>query len=117
MLSTDTQPLASQGVSVQINETYGAAFARNLTALGKNAPFRYKDLQRIKAMTRADLAEWYQNECNPVSRVVLENPPEVAAQIIHRMRIELLPISRRMQGVLCVVLLFDLLADQLSALL
>ncbi|MFZ9862059.1 MAG: hypothetical protein ACO3GX_13380 [Gemmataceae bacterium] len=39
-----------EGKSVQQEDTYGAAFIRQLTALGRQTPFNYKALQQVKTM-------------------------------------------------------------------
>ena len=74
---------------MQQEETYGAAFLKHLTALGRQTPFTYSDLQQVKAMTQTELAHWLRLECREFSRVVLENTPEGAAAVVHKKRTEM----------------------------
>jgi len=66
--------------------TYGATFVRHLAKLGRQTPYRYEDLQLVKAMSQAELADWIKTECPEFSRVVRDNPAEVAAAIVHEKR-------------------------------
>ena len=38
--------------------TYGAVFVKHLTKLGKHVPYKYNDLQQVKTMSQAELADW-----------------------------------------------------------
>ena len=66
--------------------TYGATFVRHLAKLGRQTPYRYEDLQLVKAMSHAELADWINTECPEFSQVVRDNPAEVAAAIVHEKR-------------------------------
>jgi len=66
--------------------TYGATFVRHLAKLGRQTPYRYEDLQLVKAMSQAELADWINTECPEFSQVVRDNPAEVAAAIVHEKR-------------------------------
>ncbi len=66
--------------------TYGATFVRHLAKLGRQTPYRYEDLQLVKAMSQAELADWIKTECLEFSQVVRDNPAEVAAAIVHAKR-------------------------------
>ena len=66
--------------------TYGATFVRHLATLGRQTPYRYEDLQVVKAMSQAELADWIKTECPEFSHVVRDNPAEVAAAIVHEKR-------------------------------
>lgn len=66
--------------------TYGATFVRHLATLGRQTPYRYKDLQVVKAMSQAELADWIKTECPEFSQVVRDNPAEFAAAIVHEKR-------------------------------
>jgi hypothetical protein len=66
--------------------TYGATFVRHLAKLGRQTPYRYEDLQLVKAMSQAELADWIRVECPEFSQVVRDNPAEVAAAIVHEKR-------------------------------
>jgi hypothetical protein len=66
--------------------TYGATFVRHLAKLGRQTPYRYEDLQLVKAMSQAELADWIKAECPEFSQVVRDNPAEVAAAIVHEKR-------------------------------
>jgi hypothetical protein len=66
--------------------TYGATFVRHLAKLGRRTPYRYEDLQLVKAMSQAELADWIRVECPEFSQVVRDNPAEVAAAIVHEKR-------------------------------
>ena len=37
--------------------TYGAVFVKHLTKLGKHVPYNYNDLQQVKTMSQAELAD------------------------------------------------------------
>jgi hypothetical protein len=66
--------------------TYGATFVRHLAKLGRQTPYRYEDIQVVKAMSQAELADWIKTECPEFSQVVRDNPAEVAAAIVHEKR-------------------------------
>jgi hypothetical protein len=66
--------------------TYGATFVRHLAKLGRQTPYLYEDLQLVKAMSQAELADWINTECPEFSQVVRDNPAEVAAAIVHEKR-------------------------------
>ena len=66
--------------------TYGATFVRHLAKLGRQTPYRYEDLQLVKAMSQAELADWIKTECPEFSQVVRDNPADVAAAIVHEKR-------------------------------
>ena len=74
-------------------QTYGASFIRHLTALARQTPFNYKDLQQVKEMTQAELADWLKVECGEFSQVVLHNSPEAAAAVVHKKRTEMAEAS------------------------
>jgi hypothetical protein len=38
--------------------TYGATFVRHLAKLGRQTPYRYEDLQLVKAMSQTEMADW-----------------------------------------------------------
>ena len=67
--------------------TYGATFVRHLAKLGRHTPYRYEDLQLVKAMSQAELADWIKTECPEFSLVVHDNPAEVAAAMVHEKRL------------------------------
>ena len=66
--------------------TYGATFVRHLAKLGRQTPYRYEDIQVVKAMSQAELADWIKTACPEFSQVVRDNPAEVAAAIVHEKR-------------------------------
>jgi len=66
--------------------TYGATFVRHLAKLGRHTPYRYEDLQLVKAMSQAELADWIKTECPEFSQVVRDNPADVAAAMVHEKR-------------------------------
>ena len=66
--------------------TYGATFVRHLAKLGRQTPYRYEDLQLVKAMSQAELADWIKGECPEFSQVVRDNPADVAAAMVHEKR-------------------------------
>ena len=66
--------------------TYGATFVRHLAKFGRQTPYRYEDLQLVKAMSQAELADWIKTECPEFSQVVRNNPADVAAAIVHEKR-------------------------------
>ena len=64
---------------------YGEEFVRHLTTLNRQTPFNYKDLQQIKAMNRADLAERLKSECPQIAEFVLLNSArDVAEEFIRK---------------------------------
>jgi hypothetical protein len=70
-------------------ETYGTSFVRHLAAIGRQTPFLYKDLQQIKAMSQAELADRMKIECPEFSKIVLSQTPEQAAERVHQRRMEI----------------------------
>jgi len=66
--------------------TYGATFGRHLARLGRHTPYRYEDLQLVKAMSQTELADWIKTECPEFSQVVRDNPADVAAAMVHEKR-------------------------------
>jgi hypothetical protein len=78
-----------EGKSVQQEDSYVAAFIRQLTALGRQTPFNYKALQQFKTMGQAELADWLKIECREFSQVAVQNTPEDAAATVYRKRMEL----------------------------
>ena len=66
--------------------TYGTTFVRHLANVGRQTPYRYEDLQLVKAMSQTELAEWIKGECPEFSSVVRDNPAEVAAAMVHEKR-------------------------------
>ena len=69
--------------------TYGEKFLQHLTALARQTPYQYKDLQQIKTMEREDLAERLKSECPDVARLVQMKSPEEVAELVHRKRSEI----------------------------
>ncbi len=69
--------------------TYGEEFVSHLTALSRQTPFNYKDLQQIKAMNREDLAERLKSECPEISDFVLSSTAREVAERVHQKRMEL----------------------------
>jgi hypothetical protein len=67
--------------------TYGATFVRHLANLGRHTPYHYEDLQLVKAMSQVELADWIKTECPEFSRVVRDNPAEIAAAMVHEKRL------------------------------
>ena len=67
--------------------TYGATFVRHLAKLGRQTPYRYEDLQLVKAMSQTELADWIKTECPEFSEVIRDNPAEVAAEMVHEKRV------------------------------
>lgn len=63
--------------------TYGATFVRHLAKIGRQTPYRYNDLQQVKAMSHAELADWIKRECREFSEVIRDNPADVAAEMVH----------------------------------
>ena len=62
--------------------TYGATFVRHLAKIGRQTPYRYEDLQLVKAMSQTELADWIKAECPEFSEVISDNPADVAAAMI-----------------------------------
>lgn len=101
--------------SVQQEETYGAIFVKHLTALGKSTPFNYKDLQQVKAMTQADLADWLRVECREFSQVILESTPDAAAAAVHKKRTEMAAANEGPSTAQSAELLLELIANLFTA--
>jgi hypothetical protein len=75
--------------TVQEQASYGELFVKHLTALSRQTPFNYKDLQQIKAMHREDLAERLKSECPEISDFVLSRTAKEVAERVHQKRMEL----------------------------
>ena len=90
--------------------TYGAVFVRHLTKLGRQTPYRYEDLQLVKAMSQTELADWIKGECREFSEVVRDNPADVAAEMVHKKRVELAASSPAACAAECAVSFLELLA-------
>lgn len=68
---------------------YGEEFLQHLTAMGRQTPFSYKDLQQIKAMSREDLAERLKSECPQIAEFVRQNSACEVAELVHLKRAEI----------------------------
>ena len=90
--------------------TYGATFLRHLAKLGRQTPYRYEDLQLVKAMSQTELADWIKAECPEFSEVVRDNPAEVAAAMVHKRRTHLAAGPPAACAAECAVSLLELLA-------
>ena len=90
--------------------TYGATFVRHLAKLGRQTPYRYEDLQLVKAMSQTELADWIKAECREFSEVIRDNPAEVAAEMVHKRRAEMAASSPAACAAECAVSLLELLA-------
>ena len=90
--------------------TYGATFVRHLAKLGRQTPYRYEDLQLVKAMSQTELADWIKTECPEFSQLVRDNPAEVAAEMVHKRRAEMAASSPAACAAECAVSLLELLA-------
>lgn len=90
--------------------TYGATFVRHLAKLGRQTPYRYEDLQLVKAMSQAELADWIKAECPEFSEVIRDNPADVAAEMVHKGRAELAASSPAACAAECAVSFLELLA-------
>ena len=77
---------------------YGEEFLRHLTALSRQSPFNYKDLQQIKAMNREDLAERLKSECPQISEFVLLSSTREVAERVHQKRMEFAAVHRAAPG-------------------
>jgi alkylhydroperoxidase family enzyme len=93
--------------------TYGATFVRHLAKLGRQTPYRYEDLQLVKAMSQAELADWIKTECPEFSQVVRDNPADVAAAIVHKRRAEM--TERSVAVAECTVTFLERMAYLFSA--
>ena len=69
--------------------TYGTEFLKHLTALSRQTPYNYSDLQLIKAMDRAALAERLKSECPKIAEFMLQNSAQETAELVHKRRMEL----------------------------
>ncbi len=94
--------------------TYGATFVRHLAKLGRHTPYRYEDLQQVKAMSQTELADWIKRECREFSEVIRDNPAEVAAEMVHKRRAELATSSPAACAAECAVSFLELLAHLFS---
>ena len=90
--------------------TYGAVFVKHLTKLRLHVPYSYNDLQQVKAMSQAELADWIQVECPEFSQAIRYNPPEVAAEMVHKRRAEMAASSPAACAAECAVSFLKLLA-------
>ena len=90
--------------------TYGATFLRHLAKLGRQTPYRYEDLQQVKAMSQTELADWIKAECPEFSEVIRDNPADVAAEMVHERRAEMAASSPAACAAECAVSLLELLA-------
>lgn len=90
--------------------TYGALFIRHLTKLGSHVPYNYNDLQQVKAMSQAELADWIRVECPEFSQAIRYNPPEVAAEMVHKRRAELAASSPAACAAECALSFLELVA-------
>jgi hypothetical protein len=90
--------------------TYGATFVRHLAKLGRQTPYRYEDLQLVKAMSQAELADWIGVECPEFSQVVRDNPADVAAEMVHKKRVELAASAPVACAAECALSFLELLA-------
>ncbi|MEN9665118.1 MAG: hypothetical protein RLZZ326_1481 [Planctomycetota bacterium] len=90
--------------------TYGTLFVRHLTKLGRHVPYNYQDLQQVKVMSQAELADWIQRECREFSEVVRDNPADVAAEMVHKKRVELAASSPVACAAECAVSFLELVA-------
>lgn len=90
--------------------TYGAVFVKHLTKLRQHVPYRYEDLQQVKAMSQAELADWIKEVCREFSEVVRDNPADVAAEMVHKKRAELAASSPAACAAECALSFLELLA-------
>ena len=90
--------------------TYGATFLRHLAKLGRQTPYRYEDLQLVKAMSQTELADWIKAECREFSEVIRDNPADVAAEMVHERRAEMAASSPAACAAECAVSLLELIA-------
>jgi len=100
---------------VQLPIAYGEEFVRHLTALSRQTPFNYKDLQQIKAMNREDLAERLKSECPQISDFVLLNSAREVAERVHQKRMELAAASTRSSSVQGAASLLEFVVQLFSA--
>ena len=68
---------------MQAETSYGNLFINRLIELGKQRPFNYADLVKIRAMSREELAERLRKDCPDFSEFILQNSPEDAATLVH----------------------------------
>jgi hypothetical protein len=94
--------------------TYGAVFVTHLTKLGRHVPYNYQDLQQVKAMSQAELADWIKGECREFSEVIRDNPADVAAEMVHKRRTEMAASSPAACAAECALPLLELLAHLFS---
>ncbi len=100
---------------MQLPIAYGEEFVRHLTALSRQTPFNYKDLQQIKAMNREDLAERLKSECPQISDFVLLNSAREVAERVHQKRMELAVASARSSSVQGAASLLEFVVQLFSA--
>jgi hypothetical protein len=94
--------------------TYGAVFVTHLTKLGRHVPYNYQDLQQVKAMSQAELADWIKGECREFSEVIRDNPADVAAAMVHKRRAEMAASSPAACAAECALPFLELLAHLFS---
>jgi hypothetical protein len=94
---------------------YGEEFVRHLTALSRQTPFNYKDLQQIKAMNREDLAERLKSECPQISDFVLSSTAREVAERVHQKRMELAAAASHGAGTHGAVSLLEFVVELFSA--
>lgn len=94
--------------------TYGTVFVTHLTKLGRHVPYHYQDLQRVKAMSQTELADWIQGECREFSEVIRDNPADVAAEMVHKKRSEMAASFPSACAAECVLPFLELLAHLFS---
>ena len=94
--------------------TYGSLFVTHLTKLGRHVPYNYQDLQQVKGMSRAELADWIQGECRDFSAVIRDNSAEVAAEMVHKRRTEMAAGPSAAAAAECTLPLLELLSSLFS---
>ena len=100
---------------MQEQASYGEQFVKHLTALSRQTPFNYKDLQQIKAMNREDLAERLKSECPQIAEFVLLNSARDVAERVHQKRMELAAAASDGAGAHGAVLLLEFVVELFSA--
>lgn len=90
---------------------YGAVFVTHLTKLARHVPYNYRELQQVKGMSQTALADWIKAECPGFSEVILDNPAEVAAEMVHERRTEMAAGSPAACAAECAVSFLELLAS------
>jgi len=94
--------------------TYGALFVKHLMKVGGRVPYDYKDLQQVKAMSQAELADWIKSECREFSQAVRDNPADVAAEMVHKKRADMAASSPAACAAECAGSFLELLAHLFS---